>query len=113
MAEKLLILLLLQAAVVLSAASITVRVDSASGNDAVCLSVLELIDQNLTSSGTACRTINRAMGWSGGVSPCSGLLENSTGILHEVDVEVTIELADGEHLVQGQQQSVNVSSLMN
>jgi len=105
---KALRLLWFLAALRLSSSLISVTVDSTGGNDTACQSILELIAANLTSSSVSCKSINRALGSSGGASSCEKLRLNSSGILDGVDEEVTVVLADGEHLLEGKPRSGNI-----
>ena len=102
-------LLWLLTALVLSSSLISVTVDPTGGDDAACLSIVDLIAANLTSSTVPCRSINRVLGNSGEVSACerlnsswilasSGILSSlgilaSSGILDGVEEEVAVVLA--------------------
>lgn len=96
------LVILLLAVVQLSATHVTITVDPTSGNDSSCWSIQELQAANLSFRSMSCRTINKALGDTENVSTCDTLQFCSLGLLDGVD-GVTIELVDGEHILEGNQ----------
>ena len=96
------VLLLLLTCVRLSHSWITVVVGPSSGDDNNCLSK-DLLPANFTSSLTACRSLDRALGGRPGVvSTCNSVLSCASGVLAGMLDGVLIQLADGEHRLNGE-----------
>ena len=79
------------------AAQVVVVVDEESGNDTTCLSALELISSNQTTSSVPCRTLDRALG---NTESCSRACVD--GVPSEERLSgVVFRLADGNHILTG------------
>lgn len=95
-------LLLILAGVQLSLSRVTVVIDPFSGDDDNCQSVQDILSVGMISNLTACRSIDRALGRRpGNLSTCSSVLSCASGDLGVVVDRVLIQLADGEHRLNG------------